>query len=199
MARDLQCNPDTLAGPIDVRVVAKIQRRYPLDPAFLDQMATCHGGVPQIATFDVDFTQWQIGQFLSLLDDESKLTPPKRPHFEQSAMDERVVNGISYLMDYEHSTSRALFTGLVPFAALDRDMCLDRANVNLMCFDYRNRPKTPTVKMWLAHNANDAYMDWDELPIDQQFDADDNFLSVPWDTFLTPVADCFDDFIQMLR
>lgn len=197
MIRDLECDPDTLAGPIDERVVAELQRHYRLDPAYLEQMAACHGGVPKVAVFDVGSTQRKIGQFLTLLDRDSVLPPPKRPHFEDPDWDERVINGIPYLTQYEHATSRALFTDLLPFAALARDMCLDRAY--LLCFDDRNAADIPAVKLWNAHNANTAYMDWDELPLEQRFDEHDNLLAVPWDDFLTPVADCFSDFIRILR
>lgn len=114
-------------------------------------------------------------------------------------MDERVVNGICYLKDYEHSTSRALFSDLIPFAALQADMCLDRAYVDLLCFDYRKDRNKPSVVLWVADRANRAYMDWDELPMDEAFDEEENFRSVPWDDFLVPVAPSFAAFVEMLH
>lgn len=52
--RNLECDPATLAGPIDMRVVAKIERRYPLNKDFLKYMAVCHGGRPRIGASEID-------------------------------------------------------------------------------------------------------------------------------------------------
>lgn len=123
-----------------------------------------------------------------MIDKDSVLPPPPRPHFDDSRMDERVVNSVHYLTGYEHATSRALFTNLLPFAALLADMCLDRAYVDLLCCDYRNHPKKPPVVRWIAHQALTAYMKWDELPFEEQFDEAENMKSVPWDDFIEPVA-----------
>src|SRR5262249_36313837 len=103
-----------------------------------------------------------------------------------------------YLKHYEHSTSRALFSGLLPFAALQAGMCLDRAYVDLLCFDYRVKRKKPPVVLWLADQANSAYISWERLPFDEQFDENENFKSVPWDDFVVPVAPDFAFFAAML-
>lgn len=199
MDRDLQCDPATLAGPIDKRVVAEFTQQYPLDAAYLQQLSTCHGGVPKIATFKVGRNNPQIGQFLTLLDEKSKLPSPAQPHFENSEMDERVVNSVAYLLKYEHATSRALFGKLFPFASLGRDMCLDRAYVDLLCFDYRDGNRTPPVVLWVADRANLARMTWEDLPEEEAFDDDGNYLSVPWDDFLIPVANSFAEFLRSLK
>ncbi|MDP6442386.1 MAG: hypothetical protein QGG36_28170 [Pirellulaceae bacterium] len=91
-------------------------------------------------------------------------------------------------MDCEHATSRALFGELAPFAATRVDMCLDRAYVDLFCFDYRNRRRSPAVILWLADRANEAYLEWEHQPLDED-DDDDELAGVRWDEFAIPVAD----------
>ncbi len=197
MTRNLHCAPNTIAGPVDERVVSNLRRRHRIDDDFVAQMAECQGGVPQIAAFSVNGSERRVGQFLTLLDEESVLVPPERPHFDQP-MDERVAIGIPFVLSYDHSTSRALFSGLVPFAALGVDMCLDRAYVDLLCLDFRRCESSPPVVLWDAAHANDAYIDWDFLPFDEKFDEDDNYLSVPWEKFVVRVSDTFADFIGSL-
>ena len=77
-------------------------------------------------------------------------------------------------------------------------MCLDRAYVDLLCFDYRLRPNVPPVVLWLADRANRAYIHWERLPLHEQFDEKENFKSVPWDDFVLSVAPDFATFINML-
>lgn len=199
MIRDLECDPASRAGPIDERVVDNLRRAYPLDDAFVAQMAACHGGVPSIANFKVDGTDRRIGRFLTLLDEKSSLTPPKRPHFVQPDFDERVMIGVPYLLEYEHMTLRALFEGVLPFAALRDDMCLDRADVDLVCLDVRDPESPAPVVLWDATTALTALIAWNNLPREQQFDEDGHFSSVPWDDFLIPLADSFVEFIDSLR
>jgi hypothetical protein len=196
--RDLHCDPSTFAGPIDQRVVQWLSRRRPLDADYLACMETSHGGVPLIGSIRVGATRYKIARFLTLLDEESELSEPFRPHFEQSTTDERAVNSISYLTDYEHATSRALF-GLMPFATTQDGMCLDRAYVDLFCFDYRDRSTAPQVALWIADVANDACLEWDQLPAERQFDDDDNYLSVPWTRFVAPLARNFAEFVDKLE
>ncbi|MGE3805016.1 MAG: hypothetical protein AB7K24_10120 [Gemmataceae bacterium] len=197
--RDLKCDPKTLAGPIDKRVVENLQRRYPLDPVYLECMEACHGGVPRVGTFTVGKKKGQIGLFLTLVDGKSKLKPPKRPHFEDERDDERVVNSVSYLVNGEHSTARALFDKLLPFAALLTGMCLDRGYVDLLCFDYRVPKPRPPVVLWLADKATSAYITWDLLPFAQSYDDNENPINVAWDEFLIPLAPDFSKFIASLR
>jgi hypothetical protein len=195
---DLQCEAQTLAGPIDDRVLESIRESYPLDDHFVQQFATCHGGVPTIGTFRVGDKTESIGRFLTLIDDESILEGPERPHFEHGDTDERIMMGIPYLLDGEHQTSRGLFMGLVPFAALLDEMRLDQSYVDLLCLDFRDSSKAPPVVLWMSHQALDSLMEWDDLPEEEQFDDDDNFLNVPWDNFLVPVAADFQEFILSL-
>jgi hypothetical protein len=193
--RNLKCDPSTLAGPIDQRVVAKLTG---LDPAFVAHMESCHGGIPQIGAFDVGSKRGQIGLFLTLLDDESKLLPPARPHFDHSE-DERVINSIWFLVSCDHATSRALFQGLLPFAALEADMCLDRAYVDLLCFDNRKHCNPPPVVLWDANSALHASLAREDLPFSELFDEAGNMRSVPWDDFLVPVAPDYTAFVEMLQ
>lgn len=185
---------------IDERVVANLRqrRRFTLNDDFLEQMAACHGGRPQIKTFMAGGDEWRIGQFLTLLDSDSPLMLPFRPHFDHCQRDERVIESIFHLVEGDNSTSRALFEGLMPFASTATGMCLDRAYVNLLCLNHRQSLVEPPVVMWLAEQANEAYMDWEDA-----FEVDDEeenvFQSVPWGTFLVPVADSFADFIKSLR
>lgn len=197
--RNLDCEPNTFVGPVDPRVVERLNERYPLDPDFLACMERCHGGVPRVGVFTIAGQRCRIGGFLTLFDTKSELPPPFRPHFDDASMDERVVNGICYLKDYEHATSRALFRDLLPFAAMQIGMCLDRAYVDLLCFDYRTRGGKPAVVLWNADPANAAYMTREELPPDEAFDEEENMRGVPWDNFLTPVAADFASFVSMLH
>lgn len=193
--KSLRCDPKTLAGPIDERVVRSLKG---LDPAFVAHMAEHHGGRPKIGTFQAGGELRRFEQFLTLLDDESELQPPARPHFNHSE-DERVVESISFLIGGDDATSRALFGGLLPFAALQADMCLDRAYVDLLCFDLRNDAERPPIVLWIADRANDAYMDWEDLPSEEAFDEDDNITGVPWDDFLIPVAPNYTAFVEGLE
>jgi hypothetical protein len=154
--------------------------------------------VPKIGAFEIDSQPHRIGMFLTLFDAKSKLPPPFRPHFDDSRMDERVANSIYFVKNYDHATSRALFTGLLPFAALQSGMCLDRAYVDLLCLDYRANRAKPAVVLWMADRANSAYMEWEGLLSEEKFDEDGHFKSVPWDDFVRPVAADFATFVDML-
>ena len=197
--RDLACPPTSLAGPIDKRVAKSLSRRYPLDEDFLACMQVCHGGQPAIGTIVVEDREYRVAEFLTLLDHDSKLTGDFRAHFEHTKTDERIVKSISSVMDYDGNTSRCLFSGLVPFAATQTDMCLDRGYVDLCCFDYRDGTNPPPIVIWDAHKAMDAYFEWNDLPFEQQFGDADQFLNVNWDSFLIPVASTFRDFVDTLQ
>lgn len=200
MTRDLHCGETCVPDVIDDRVVANLRQRhrFTLNDDFLAQMTASHGGRPQIATFMASGESWRIGQFLTLLDGRSELVLPFRPHFDHCSCDERAIESVPHLVDGDNSTSRALFKGLMPFATTVTGMCFDRAYVNLLCLNHRVSSDQPTVVMWLAEQANEAYMDWEDS-FEFGDDEEDVFQSVPWDTFLIPVADSFDAFIQSLR
>lgn len=196
---DLKCDPKTCAGPIDDRVMAALSKRYPLDPDYLALLKNCHGGVPQVGTVQLADRTYRLACFLTLVDQKTQFPGPFRPHFDQQNTDERVANSVTALMNGESNTSRCLFDTLVPFASTQKDMCLDRGYVGLFCFDYRKRRPKPPVVLWDANKAMNAYFEWDSLPCEEQFDDNDNFLSVPWDSFLVPIADSFAGFTAMLR
>lgn len=195
--KDLRCDPASLAGPVDMRVVKKLKG---LDPDFVAHMKTHHGGKPRIGAFKVGGKRYQIGLFLTLLDSHSKLMPPARPYFEDEDEDERAINSIYFLgVDGEHATSRALFGGLLPFAALAADMCLDRAYVDLLCFDVRTEQERPAVVLWDSNKAQRAYFKWDDLPFESQFDDAGKAMGVPWDQFVIPVAPSYAAFVDLLQ
>ena len=199
MIRDLNCKSNVTIGEIDLRVVRSLRKRYPLSDAFISQMAGCQGLVPQIANFKVNSESQSLARFLTLLDEKSEIPGPFRPHFEHCEMDERVVIGIPYLLDYEHQTSRTLFDGLVPFGATQDDMCLDRGYVDLVCLDFRKTEIEPPVVLWNGHNALLELMRWEKLEIEQQFDENENYYNVRWESFLTPLAVGFEQFINLLE
>ena len=199
MIRDLQCTTDSLVGPVDARVVDKLRSRYPITDSFVTQMTACHGAIPEIAAFRVGQRIGRGARFLTLLDAKSEMRGDFQPHFDGTELDARVAIGIPYLMEYEHQTSRTLFDGLVPFGALLDDICLDRGYVDLICLDCRIDAPAPSVVLWNGNDALTAYMEWESLGFDQQFDDDDNLLNVAWDAFLTPLADNFDQFINELE
>lgn len=197
--RDLACKEDTFAGPIDERVVEYLSERYPLGAEFLTCMASCHGGQPAIGSLKLADGTYRIAEFLTLLDEDSKLTGEFRPHFEHTRIDDRVVRSIPFLMDYDSNTSQSLFSGLVPFAATQTGMCLDRGYVDLFCLDYRHSTETPSVVLWKANEALDARFDWDKLPFEKQFGDANQFLNVNWDSFLAPIASTFGEFLELLE
>ncbi len=114
-------------------------------------------------------------------------------------MDERVINCISYVKDYEHMTSRALFGDLLPFAACQSDMLLDRAYVDLFCLDYRQGRRPRPVVLWEADRALRALMKREDLPREDCFDEAGKVKSVPWDEFIKPVAPAFGAFVELLQ
>jgi len=197
--RDLHCTPDSLAGPIDPAVVTRLRGSYAFSNFFVVQMALCHGGIPRIGTFTVGETEDRIGRFLTLLDEDSELTGPPRPHFEQG-IDERAVNAIPYLAR-DGECYKFFFSYLMPFATVREgwDMCLDRNYVDFVCLDFHANREVPTVVLWNSSKVFDAYQEWDALPEDQQFNEEDECDNVPWDKFVIPLADTFEAFISGLR
>ncbi len=191
--------PNSEVGPVDERVVRNLAEKYRLDPDFLNLMRAYHGGELENAVIQLASTKMSVCYFLSLYDRNSKLEGAPRPHFEQKSMDTRLVNSIDYVRNYEHQSSLALFDALLPFASTQKDMCLDRCYVDLFCFDYRENQESPGIVLWQAEQAAEAYMDWDQLELEQQFDHQGNVLSVPWSEFLLPVADSFADFCDRIE
>jgi hypothetical protein len=196
---NLKCDPKTCAGPVDDRVVAKISQKYPLDPIYFDCLKKCHGGHPQIGTLQLAEGTYQVAFFLTLLDSKSDLPGQFRPHFELQETDERIMHSVVTIMNSDSSTSRSLFGKLLPFASTQEGMCLDRGYVDLFCFDYHHGQSQPTVVLWDSHKAMRAYFEWESLPIEDQFDENDDYQRVPWDTFLVPVADSFAEFVKKLK
>jgi|GEM_PF-1092999 len=197
--RDLHCVPESLSGPIDPAVVTRLRTHFALSDYFVAQMAKCHGGIPAIGTFTVGEEEDQIARFLSLLDEDSELIGPPRPHFEGWG-DERVVNAIPYLAR-DGACSDLFFSYLMPFASLEdgSEMRLDCNYVDLVCLDFHVNREVPTVVYWRSNKVIDASRAWEALPEDKMYDEDGECANVPWDMFLIPLADTFEEFINDLR
>lgn len=195
---NFKCDPATCSGPIDGRVVEYLSKRYSLDQDYLDCVKTCHGGEPTVGTVSIESRKYRLAKFLTLVDLKSDLPSPFKPHFDISTEDERAIDSIVYLMDYEHNTSRCLFTNIVPFATTRTGECFDRAYVDMFCFDYRDRRIKPPVVLWDACKAMDVYFYWNDLSIENKYDNDDNFINIDWDSFLVPVANSFAEFLDLL-
>ncbi|MGE0709660.1 MAG: hypothetical protein AB7T09_16910 [Planctomycetota bacterium] len=105
---DLGYLADSFAGPVDERVVERLSRDHGLDPDYVAHQREHHGGIPTVALFDTPSGTYCVARFLTLLDSRSKPPGPHRPHFESAQRDERVVRSVSWLVDGEHATSKAL-------------------------------------------------------------------------------------------
>ena len=98
---------------------------------------------------------------------------------------------ISYLIDGEHQTARALFGALVPFAGVrdGLDYDLTHTYVDLVCLDFRDRSIEPPVVLWRAHAALEALFVWDALPIEDASDeTGEHAMNLDWSSFVDPVA-----------
>lgn len=194
----------THAGPFDAQALADIEGRHQLDSSFRLLLDRVHGGVP-IKQF-IKGHRCRIGRFLTIFNKRSQLTGAFQPHFDQSDTDCRIVRSIAALIDSECATSRGLFYGqrLLPFAALyagenhPDEMCLDRAYVDLLCFDYGTGSPRPPIVIWHAEEGAEAYEDWlgDDCPQDE---ANPEAAAVDYDKFTKRVADNFDEFLKMLQ
>ncbi len=78
-------------------------------------------------------------------------------------------------------------------------MRLTLSYVDLLCLDFRDPSTAPPVVLWVSDRVIDSYVEWERLPEEKQFDDDGNFLNVPWDNFLIPVAADFQEFILNLN
>lgn len=182
--------------PIDYRVVEKLSGRYPLHENYVGLMSFCHGGEPPNIAIAVGHRTVRVAKFLTLLDKNSVLCSPMQPHFEHFDTDERVIDSIDFLLNWEHSTSNALFSGLVPFAATKAKSCLDRCDIDLFCLDYRKPNQAPEVVLWVASRALEHLVEREKLPIDKQF-CGDKPINVDWESFLEPIATSFERFIEL--
>ena len=142
---NLPCDPYTLAGPIDYRVLDNLENKFgTLDSEYTSFLKNYHGGVLEGVLIRVSTKIHPIERFLTIVDEQTNLEGVFRPHFMDSRVDERVLDSIDYLVDGEHSTARSLFGALVPFATTQAEMVLIRAYVDLFCFDFRNK-ENPSI------------------------------------------------------
>jgi hypothetical protein len=198
-AIDLGYDPDTLAGPVDPRVVRWIEEhRRRFDPSYLDHIQRFHGGIPGKQYFDTPQGEtMRVGRFLTLVDEETPLPPPFCPSWQYPNRDVRIDRSVLTLIDEEGPSCRQLLAGedILPFAALYRGdldpdgMSLLEGECDLLCFDYRLGAPRPQVVIW------DAYASLKDC-IRRDRSRDD---TVRYEEFIRPVASDFDAFLRLLR
>jgi hypothetical protein len=199
---DLGYDPSSLCGPADRRVAEFIQnyRKRRLDPAYPEHAGRYHGGIPGKQYFDAaDGNTYRVGRFLTLVDEDSELEPPRRPSWSNPGRDIRIDWSMLALIDEEGATARHLFYGeeLLPFAALycgphhPDEMGLDDGNVDLLAFFYE--AERSQVVVWLADEAAVEFRRWEaELRQDEED-------PVRYADFTVPVAPDFASFLRLLR
>ena len=196
---NVKCVPKSLAGPVDPRVVRWLDKRgLPLDPVFLKQVKKFHGGVPVNPYFTASNGEtYRVGRFLPLVDERTRLRPPKQPGSEFEETDIRVERSVVTLLDQEGPSCRQLFDKLLPFAALyagkldPSDMVLTGASNELVCFDYSHPHRIrPAVVVWLTEESAQEYERWEEGNAEDE---------VRYQDFTVPVAETFEAFAAMLR
>jgi hypothetical protein len=202
---NLDYDPASLCGPVDVRVARFLEeyRGNKLDPAYLRHVSEWHGGIPGKQFFDAaDGNTYRVGRFLTLVDEESELTPPPRPSWEFPKRDARIDWSILTLIDQEGPSCRNLFGGekLLPFAALyygqhhPDGMSLTDGNVDLVGFLYESKRRRPRIVVWLAHPAQKEYRRREAALAGSKANEE-----VRYEDFTVPVAPHFDAFLELLR
>jgi hypothetical protein len=210
---DLGCDPSSLCGPADMRVVGFIQDYHNnsrrLDPAYVQHALRFHGGVPGKQYFTAaDGKTYRVGRFLTLLDEDSELEPPVRPSWTNPGRDIRIDWSMLTLIDEEGPTARHLFYGeeLLPFAALycgphhPDQMGLDDGNVDLLTFCYHGGQ--PRVVVWLADKAAVEFHRWEAALLQAERQAEPCHVEevpVRVTDFTVPVAPDFESFLRLLR
>ncbi len=201
---DLNYDPSNLCGPVDMRVVLFLEkyRGHKFDPSYLAHVQKWHGGIPGKPYFTAGGRKPdRIGRFLTLVDEKSVLEPPHRPSWEFPKQDIRIDWSVLTVIDQEGPSCLTLFSGeqLLPFAALfygphhPDGMGLTDGNVDLLCFFYEPGVRRPRVVLWLAHDALEERFRWDKA-----FRVNENE-RVRYEDFTVPVAQHFDEFLELLR
>lgn len=199
---DLDYDPQSLCGPVDERVVEFIQsyRKHRFDSAYLEHVRRYHGGVPGKRYFEAaDGETYQVGRFLTLVDEESELSPPARPSWTNPGRDIRIDWSVLTLVDEEGATARHLFYGekVLPFAALycgphhPDKMGLDDGNVDLVAFFFG--VERSAVVVWRSDKAAVEFRRWEE-----ELRHDEN-AAVQFSDFIVPIAPDFARFLRLLR
>jgi hypothetical protein len=197
---------NSFAGPVDSKALSDIEERHVLDPGYREFIFACHGGIPVEQYIKGKGQNYRLGRFLTILDQNSQLTEKFQPHFEYSDIDSRVARSVAFAINSESNTSRALFYGqrLLPFAAFyagehhPDDLCLDRAYVSMLCFDYKSQGTRPPVVVWHAHEALKAYFKWEEANCPFE-GPDGNVPKVDYEDFTEHIADNFDEFLKLMQ
>ena len=204
---DLNYDPSSLCGPVDMRVAHFLEeyRGYKLDPSYLHHLRKWHGGIPGKQYFDAeDGVTYRIGRFLTLVDDDSQLEPPRRPSWEFPDRDVRIDWSALTVIDQEGPSCRHLFGGeeLLPFAALYRgqlhpdEMSLTSGDCDLLCFFYEPKGRRPRVVVWHDHAAQKEYLRWEAALKASGWQEDE---LVRFEDFTVRVAPDFDAFLKLLR
>jgi hypothetical protein len=148
----LECEPWSLAGPIDQRCIDAIQNEYGFrfDTDFLVLLPGIHGGVPHQNAFAPPIgSARQIGRFVPIVDEHSLLNPPAEPFASEPSIDRRIYQSLDHILGRDSS---AFFLGnrvrFVPFVALiTNDIhpdTLDHTNCecDYVCFDTDSKPNS---------------------------------------------------------
>lgn len=201
---DLNYDLSSLCGPIDERVVEFVQtyRKHRFEPAYLEHVRRYHGGVPGKQYFTAsDGNTYRVGRFMTFLDEESELTPPIRPSWQQPGRDIRINWSMLTQIDEEGPTARHLFYGeeLLPFAALycgqhhPDEMGLDDGNVDFVAFHFEKEQSS--VVVWLADEAGTEFRRWEAALLKKE-DQDE---PIRFADFTVMVAPNFTSFLALLR
>lgn len=202
---DLNYDPSSLCGPVDMRVVRFIEKYHghKFDPSYVSHVQKWHGGIPGKQYFDAqDGKTYRIGRFLTLLDQESKLAPPPRPSWEYRDRDARIDWSVLTRID-EEGPCLLVFSGekLVPFANLywrahhPDEMGLGEDTFDLLAFLYESQPQ-PRVVVSLTSKAREEYWRLDEA---RKTAGRKKKETVRYEDFTVSVADNFDSFLKLLR
>ncbi len=197
----IECQTGSLAGPVDQRAIAALEdyRQFTFDSTYIAALPFIHGGIPvrQYLTTPSGKVV-RIGRFLPIVDEHSTLTPPEQPSWETPGRDVRIDRSIETLIDQEGTSCQCLFAGerLIPFAALyaghihPDGMSLTSGDCDLLCFDHLVTP--PAVVLWRADDALTEFLRLDDTPLEEDEPVD-------YDSFMEPVADCFQTFAELLK
>lgn len=199
----IDCTPDSDLI-FDQRVADAFQSpdgccnmRYDFDPAYFRLLPSIAGKTPTRPYFTAsDGRVHRIGWFVGFADEHTELAGPLQPGIIYYNFDDRLTE--RSLPEIINSTALDIFGGgerILPFAAL----CDEGEPVSLrwqnydfpindcLCFDTSTNPHS--IVFCDSLNAADAANEWEDGAVDE----------VRYDSFLTPVARSFAEFVTMMR
>lgn len=192
----IECTRDSVI-PIDERVIRRVTDDVTLDPDYVHNLPSFHGGTPlDQYFFDASGVVRRIGWFVALIDERSELAPPFQTGTYYSDIDTRVDDrAIPAILNDEvcpfHFGNRIL-----PMAALYTDdqiptslrlHTLDWLPSDSLCFDMATWPHA--IVYCNAETAVEQALKWD--------DDRTNTYEFTYD-FLVPVASSFQQFASQL-